>query len=209
MGLMAQHATQKGRHMGLTKATNRPSAVGPKDTPWYMPSGNYTAEGWKVEITQSGAGYLYKISFRPEYDLAPTPLHVPIVSVWMDSQQPDDIADLYAILGTPYQEGNKVKWDQTGLIQWNGDTGDGARFGGKVELAINSKPPKHRPARDQFAESWFPATYEVKSVNPPGESDRIAKEAQFALIEQRQPALPGIVPPPPPPTKNNKKQGLL
>lgn len=169
-----------------------------------MPSGNYPAEGWKVEITQSGAGYLYKVSFRPEYDLAPTPLHIPIVSVSMDSQQPDDIADLYAILGTPYQQGTKVQWGDDGLLKWNGDTGDGARFGGRVELTINSKPPKYRPAREQFQESWFPATYEVRAVNPPGESERIAKEAQFALIEQRQPSLTGMVPPPPPSGKAKK-----
>lgn len=187
--------------MGFMKALKTAAAETTTGLPWFLPGGTYkstveqviigdTLKGKRGQPDQPAAGpypvYRIKFAVDPSYAAktkAPTPFDLPDLWHEMDTNLVSDKALLYFILGKPVRDGNAVRWDSTGQVQWNGAVDDSAKFVGSVELTIDTEEPRaKRPPQTGY---WY-ANYEVVDVSKVGESQDAAAKAQMMLLEDAE-----------------------
>lgn len=181
--------------MGTLKRAAEQKDTKGEGPPWFLPSGIYTAPLVKVEIGKSDTGRpcpVYTLTFIPDDERVKTcanglppdgALSIPKLKISLDTNDSDDKASLYDIIGRPMRDGNAVVWDPSGYVQWNGKTDDGFRAGGKVEITVETEEPRAKAKGDGY---WW-AKYAVTDVSRMGEASQVADEAALMLLADLPP----------------------
>lgn len=157
---------------------------GPDCMPWFMASGLYCGKMQRVSVAANDTGpngtYTLTMLAGDEQAAAggcPNPLENPDIVMSLDANDEAQKRILFAILGVPMQDGAVVKWDDSGIIGWNGYTDDRARFSREIEFKITATPPNKKA---QGAGYW-PARYKVDDVDRPGAGQQTADSLATSL----------------------------
>ena len=154
--------------------------------PWTLPSGVYVADVRSIKIEKASPDVkpVFTVGFFIDADAIKdllskedrTPLDVPSASdvkFEFDTNDTEQREWLWGLVGRPFADKNgNVSYDDSGLVSWDGKTGESGRFSRKVEITIESKP-----GRPNNRGGWWQPSYTVVAINKIGtaaESDQLA-----------------------------------